>query len=86
MRIMTAALMLLVSIATSAQTPLPIIDMHLHALAADDAGPPPLGLCVPPVEHQVGDPRRAWGEIFLEWQKKPPCPNPVWYPGPTMRS
>ena len=25
----------------------PIIDMHLHALAADDQGPPPLAMCTP---------------------------------------
>ena len=27
--------------------PLPVIDMHLHAMAADDQGPPPLGMCTP---------------------------------------
>ena len=80
MRIKTAVLMLLVAVPASAQKPLPIIDMHLHASAADDNGPPPLALCVPPVEHQVSDPRRPWGDIFFEWQKKPPCPNPLWSP------
>jgi len=27
--------------------PAPIIDMHLHAYAADENGSPPLGLCIP---------------------------------------
>ena len=27
------------------QRPLPVIDVHLHAAAADSQGPPPLGLC-----------------------------------------
>ncbi len=62
MRIMTAVFMLLVvAIPASAQTPLPVIDMHPHASAADENGPPPLALCVPPLEHQVGDPRTQWG-------------------------
>ena len=87
MRMTTAVLMLVVvAIPASAQKPLPIIDMHLHASAADDNGPPPLALCVPPLEGQVGDPRRAWRDVFVEWQKKPPCPDPYGRPGPTMRS
>ncbi len=31
----------------SAQERLPIIDMHLHAHAADEQGPPPLAICTP---------------------------------------
>ena len=82
MRIMTAVLMLLATIPASAQKPLPVVDMHLHASAADDNGPPPLGLCVPLLDYVdlVRDPARPWGEIFMEWQKKPPCPDPVWSP------
>jgi hypothetical protein len=72
------ALMLLVATPVSAQKPLPIIDMHLHASGADANGPPPLALCVPVMEHAVRDPLRPWGDIFIEWQKKPPCPDPVW--------
>jgi uncharacterized protein len=29
------------------QTREPIIDMHLHALRANDQGPPPMGMCTP---------------------------------------
>jgi predicted TIM-barrel fold metal-dependent hydrolase len=82
MKITTAVLLLLAAIPASAQKLLPVVDMHLHALAADDNGPPPLGLCVPLLDYvdHVRDPIRPWGEIFMEWQKKPPCPDPVWSP------
>ena len=79
-RIATAVLILSTSVPASAQKPLPVIDMHLHASAADENGPPPLALCVPPEEHAVGDPRRSWGEIFIQAQKKPSCADPVWSP------
>jgi uncharacterized protein len=62
------------------QGQLPVIDMHLHAMSADANGPPPLALCMPVKEHPVYDQRRPWGEIFIESQKEPPCPEPVWSP------
>lgn len=73
-------LMLLVAVPAVAQERLPVIDMHLHAMAADANGPPPLALCVPITAFPGRDTRRAWGDIFIEWQKKPPCPHPVWSP------
>jgi len=78
--IRTSVLILLAAISASAQKPPPVLDMHLHASAADANGPPPLALCVPVLEHATRDPRRPWGDIFIEWQKKPPCPDPVWSP------
>lgn len=80
MKIRTLALMLLFAIPASAQNPLPVIDMHLHASAADANGPPPLALCVPVLEHAARDTRRPWGDVFIEWQKKPRCADPVWSP------
>lgn len=80
MRVITAALIALLAVPASAQGRLPIIDMHLHASAADANGPPPLALCVPVPEYPVRDPARPWGEIFIEWQKRPPCTDPVWSP------
>jgi hypothetical protein len=59
----------------------PIIDMHLHADAADANGPPPLALCAPPMGYALFDPRESWPETFTSSMKKPPCPNPIW--GPT---
>jgi uncharacterized protein len=58
----------------------PIIDMHLHASTAAENGPPPLALCVPVPRYPVRDPAKPWGEIFLGWQKDPPCADPVWSP------
>lgn len=80
MNIRTVLLLLLVTVPASGQKPLPVIDMHLHASPADANGPPPLGLCVSVREHVTHDPRRPWPEVFIEWQKKPPCPDPVWSP------
>ena len=62
--------------------PLPVIDMHLHASTADANGPPPLALCMSLLEHvdHVRDPRTPWPDIFIGWQKKPPCKDPVWSP------
>jgi hypothetical protein len=80
MRIIIVALIPLAAVPVTAQERLPIIDMHLHASAADANGPPPLALCVPVAEYPVRDPARPWAEIFMEWQKKPPCPDPVWSP------
>ena len=58
----------------------PIIDMHLHALAADEQGPPPLGMCTPIRGFDAWDQRRPYSEQFLERFQHPPCPDPVWSP------
>jgi len=65
------------------QQPLPIIDMHLHALPAAAMGPPPLAFCVPTVQWPVWDQRREYAEIHLEWEKDPTavdpyCTDPIW--------
>ncbi|HEV8332419.1 MAG TPA: amidohydrolase family protein [Steroidobacteraceae bacterium] len=80
MKARTVVVMLLVAAPAVAQERLPIIDMHLHALAADANGPPPLALCVPVPAYPARDTRQTWGDIFIEWQKRPPCPDPVWSP------
>jgi predicted TIM-barrel fold metal-dependent hydrolase len=64
----------------TAQTRPPIIDMHLHALAADEQGPPPLGMCTPIAEFSAWDSRHPFTEAFLARFKKPPCADPVWSP------
>jgi uncharacterized protein len=64
---------------TAQPRPLPVLDMHLHASAANSQGPPPLGVCLglggslPP-----WDQRGAWGDQFLAWLKKPSCRDPIW--------
>jgi predicted TIM-barrel fold metal-dependent hydrolase len=73
-------LVLLLAGPGAAKQPLPIIDMHLHAMRADSNGPPPLGLCSPFPEYPLGSASQDWGTTFMEWQKNPPCKDPVWSP------
>lgn len=58
----------------------PIIDMHMHAFAADDQGPPPMGMCTPFNEFPVWDQQRPYSEIFMDRFKRPSCKDPVWSP------
>lgn len=82
---MKALVSILTVVASSAlaaqQRTAPIIDMHLHALAADANGPPPMALCAPGLETPALDPRESWPQVFTTWAKNPRCPNPIW--GPT---
>ena len=65
-----------------AQESLPILDMHLHANAADGNGPPPLGICVPLLGHlPPWDPKEPWADVFMRYAKEPPCSDPLWSPG-----
>jgi uncharacterized protein len=75
-------LMVMLCITVSlAQERLPVIDMHLHALAADSQGPPPLGICTPlGPSFPVWDPAEPYGKVFLQLLKNPPCEDPVWSP------
>lgn len=49
--VVCALTLLALPIRAGAQERLPIIDMHLHAMTADDNGPPPIALCVPFISH-----------------------------------
>jgi len=73
---------------TAAAAQLPIIDMHLHAEAADSYGPPPMGMCTPLVELPAWDPIGPYESVFLRAFREPACPDPVWSPttdGEVMR-
>lgn len=61
----------------AAQERLPIIDMHLHALAADAQGPPPVAICVPIEPFPAWDPAQPYATTFMAMLKKPPCADPV---------
>ena len=63
-----------------AQAPLPVLDMHLHAVAADAQGPPPVGICTPVGEFPAWDPAKPYGATFMALLKQPPCEDPVWSP------
>ena len=80
---MRLAFILLMSVAVAScadRTPLPIIDMHMHAQAADFNGPPPLAVCAPFPEFMARNPQEDWAAAFLAMQQKPPCQNPIWSP------
>ena len=58
----------------------PIIDVHLHASAANSQGPPPLGICTPIDPMPVWTQQSPYPQEFLAMLKKPPCADPVWSP------
>lgn len=80
----TAPLALSLALAAApaaAQDPPPILDVHLHALAADDQGPPPLGMCTPIDPFPAWDPADGpYGATFMAMFKSPSCDDPVWSP------
>ena len=67
----------------SQEAPLPIIDMHLHANAADGQGPPPLAFCAP-IQYPTYDPGlESWPQVFMKLVRDPPCEHPFWSPETT---
>jgi predicted TIM-barrel fold metal-dependent hydrolase len=58
----------------------PILDMHLHAVAANSQGPPPLAMCSPLQRIPAWDPSEPFGALFLEVLKNPTCDDPIWSP------
>lgn len=74
-----AVLLLLGCSWAQADTPAPVIDMHLHALSYTDQGPPPLGMCTP-MQMPVWDQREPYAAVFIRGLKEPSCDNPVWSP------
>ena len=80
MKIIAACLLLCMTVQSLyAQDRLPIIDIHMHAMAADDQGPPPLAMCTP-MEFPVWDQNQPYGMTFMSMQKAPECTDPVWSP------
>jgi uncharacterized protein len=68
-------------LAAGAQSPPPpIIDVHVHASAADSQGPPPLAMCTPIAPMPVWDPATPYPAVFMRLMKEPPCADPVWSP------
>lgn len=59
------------------QPPLPVIDVHLHASAADSQGPPPLAFCMPVTTMPVWDPARPYRFSLLGKPKQLGCADPV---------
>lgn len=55
----------------------PIIDMHLHALHADELGPPPQFICAPNPVWPTRDPKTPGQEYGSAFAKTPPCASPL---------
>jgi uncharacterized protein len=72
--------LLLFPLPVDAQQRPPIIDMHLHAMAAARQGPPPLPMCTPVPAFPAWDPAIPYGAMLAEMMKSPPCADPVWSP------
>lgn len=77
--VLLALLPTLLAASAAAQDRLPILDVHLHALAADQQGPPPRAMCTP-MPSPAWDPSQPYRELFDGIAKDPLCPDPVWSP------
>jgi uncharacterized protein len=73
-------MVLSMALSTQAQKPLPILDMHLHAMAADAQGPPPLPMCTPAPFFPAWDPAIPYGVMLRNIYKDLPCGDPIWSP------
>jgi hypothetical protein len=62
------------------QVPLPIIDMHLHAVAVDANGPVPSGIGRGAPGFPDYDPETPWMNTFLDWMQKPNGDDPIMSP------
>ncbi len=78
MRNSLAALLVLLAAPVAAREP--VIDMHLHALSADDQGPPPLSVCTPLDPMPRWDGRGPWEAALVDYFRHPPCRDPVTSP------
>ena len=56
----------------------PIIDVHLHALSANDQGPPPVVICAPYDDMPVADTRWDGATYAAKTFKTPICKHPIW--------
>ena len=79
-KILFAILCTFLAVYVHAQERLPVIDMHLHAMAADGQGPPPLGMCTPIYPFPAWDPKEPYISTFMGIFKEPSCDDPVWSP------
>jgi len=59
------SLILSVFISPAQRRPLPVIDMHLHSLHADEQGPPPLKIGAPMRDLGIHDPANDYRKTFM---------------------
>jgi predicted TIM-barrel fold metal-dependent hydrolase len=77
MRIALALLAALVASAPVTAAPLPIIDVHLHAEAADEEGPPGQSVCAPYDIWPARDPGQPIQRYLDDLFKTPGCAHPI---------
>jgi predicted TIM-barrel fold metal-dependent hydrolase len=58
--------MLLAQLVNAQKRPLPVIDMHLHALHANDQGPAPLSIGAPFQDLGINDPKDDFRAVFMK--------------------
>lgn len=66
--------------AQQSDSPLPIIDMHLHAASATSNGPVPSAICPGEPPRMVPEAGKSWVEVFMYHIQNPICENPIWGP------
>lgn len=64
----------------SAQARPPVLDMHLHALGANDQGPAPVSICAPFSGFPAWDQGTPYPEVLTGILKQPTCPDALWSP------
>jgi hypothetical protein len=65
--------------------PLPIIDVHVHAMTADGSsaaaqGDPPFAFNLPTREWPAHDPTEEWADVFSRWHEAASGESTVWSP------
>jgi uncharacterized protein len=75
MRLLLPILLAALAAPAEARPRPPIIDMHMHAMAADGQGPPPARLCSPIPAFDAWDPRTPYLPLFLGSLAR--CPDPL---------
>lgn len=71
---------MLVAVPAGALARPPVLDVHVHAMSANDQGPPPLAMCVPMAPMPTWDTSRPVMENFIRPFKQPTCADPIWSP------
>ena len=66
------------SIGTRTVEHAPIIDMHFHALAADDQGPPPVAICAPYEIWPTRETQSTSDDFAGSMFKHAHCSHPIW--------
>ncbi len=62
------------------QDVLPVLDVHIHALAANAQGPPPVWMCTPFEEVPYSRSGSTYGQTWQALREDPPCADPLWSP------